>query len=55
MRVNTITGDAADASRRFISTTHKTAGGPFRMPDPAPTDEMREQVVGYILSLRDQH
>ncbi len=45
----------ADTLRRFLSTTHKTAGEPFRMPNPELTDEMQEQVVGYILSLRNRH
>ena len=45
----------ADALRRFISTTHKTAGEPFRMPNPELTAEMQEQVVVYILSLRNRH
>jgi mono/diheme cytochrome c family protein len=45
----------ADALRRFISTTHQTAGEPFRMPNPELTAEMQEQVVVYILSLRNRH
>ncbi len=45
----------ADALRRFISTAHKTAGDPFRMPNPELTDEMQDQVVAYILSLRNRH
>jgi cytochrome c1 len=45
----------AGALRQFISTTHKTAGEPFRMPNPELTAEMQEQVVVYILSLRNRH
>jgi mono/diheme cytochrome c family protein len=41
-----------DTLRRFISTTHTTAGEPFRMPNPELTEEMQAQVVSYVLSLR---
>jgi cytochrome c1 len=44
--------ETADTLRRFISTTHKAAGQPFKMPNPELTDEMLDQVVAYILSLR---
>ena len=47
----TATGDTL---RRFISTTHTTVGEPFKMPNPELTDEMQEQVVTYILSLRNR-
>jgi mono/diheme cytochrome c family protein len=46
--------DTGDTLRRFIATTHKTAGQPFKMPNPELTDDMRDQVVAYILSLRNQ-
>ena len=45
--------ETANSLRSFISTTHKTAGQPFKMPNPELTDEMQDQVVAYILSLRN--
>jgi mono/diheme cytochrome c family protein len=47
-------GTTDEALRHFISTTHATAGDRYKMPNPELTDEMVDQVVAYILSLRDQ-
>jgi mono/diheme cytochrome c family protein len=44
----------ADTLAAFLHSTHRLQGKPYAMPNPRLTDEMIEQVVAYILSLRDR-
>jgi cytochrome c1 len=44
----------AQSLHAFISTTHTTVTAPFNVPSPELTDEMTENVVSYILSLRSR-
>jgi mono/diheme cytochrome c family protein len=37
----------------FLQSTHRTEGKPYAMPSPRLTDDMIDQVVSYILSLRE--
>jgi mono/diheme cytochrome c family protein len=36
----------------FLHSTHQTEGKPYAMPNPRLSDEMIDDVVAYILSLR---
>ena len=47
-------GTSAESLTTFLHSTHRTEGKPYAMPSPRLTDEMIDQVVGYILSLRQQ-
>jgi hypothetical protein len=43
-----------ESLRSFLSATHVTITTPFAMPSPELTNEMTDQVISYILSLRRQ-
>ena len=37
----------------FLRSTHQTEGKPYTMPNPRLTDDMIDDVVSYIMSLRN--
>jgi mono/diheme cytochrome c family protein len=45
---------SAQSLGAFLKSTHRMEGKPYAMPDPRLTDDMIEQVVSYIMSLRQQ-
>jgi len=45
---------SAESLTMFLHGTHRTEEKPYTMPNPRLTDEMIDQVVSYILSLRQQ-
>jgi cytochrome c len=47
-------GTTAESLRDFLSTTHVTISAPFAMPSPELTDQMTDQIISYIMSLRRQ-
>jgi mono/diheme cytochrome c family protein len=47
-------GVTAESLKAFLHTTHRTQGKPYRMPNPRLSDEMIDDVVAYILNLRNR-
>ena len=45
---------SAESLRAFLTTTHRTIANPDGMPNPQLTDQQVEEVIRFILSLRDR-